>query len=146
MDSWMIIYLISNHVGQSALWYSKLQNTDTLCAQKVWETAEQYDSSVQCYGLETFSSRNMTLGQPKNLSLSQLPFSEHTVLLENSQTAVYPLASSHWNTIWAVIGCSKYVITFPMHSQRALDRARWLNRWKASNLYTDKHPNSQWVC
>lgn len=104
---------------------SEPQNADTLCPQKVWEIAEKNDSSALCYGLETFSSGNMTLGKQQTP-----PFKEHTVQLENCQTASDPLVSSHWNTIWATIGCNKDVITFPMDSQRPLDWPQRLNRWK----------------
>lgn len=69
---------------------SEPQNADTLRLQKVREIAEKHDSSAQCYGLETSSSGNTTLGRPQKPQ-----FKEHTVQLENCQTASDPLESSH---------------------------------------------------
>lgn len=72
MDNYVFNFDLFGPLYRSA---SKLQNANTVCPQKVWE----YDSSVQCSGMEFFSSGNMTLNQPKKtLSLTQPPFKEHS--------------------------------------------------------------------
>ncbi len=95
---------------------SRPQNADTSCLQKSLRDCreEWLISSVLWTG-------NLPIRKFDPWPAKKSPSHSHNLCLRNtrscySQIDLNPLACSHWNSIWAVIGGRKHFITFPMDS------------------------------